>query len=99
MCTIMCAPALSVCNCLVLICELCLHKCAQPLSGALCCSLCQDTVLEELVSLVVTEPNSEVEYQVRFKHASLAAELLSAEVPSIVDKLGSSEELLTVLCK
>ncbi|KAF2355586.1 SIT4 phosphatase-associated protein family [Trinorchestia longiramus] len=60
--------------------------------------LSQDHVLQELVSLVVTEPSNDKAYQVRFKQASIAAELLSAEVPAIVDKLAASESLLETLC-
>ncbi|XP_018013632.1 flocculation protein FLO11 isoform X4 [Hyalella azteca] len=60
--------------------------------------LLQDHILQELVLLVVTEPSSDRPYQVRFKHASIAAELLSAEVPAIVDKLAASESLLETLC-
>ena len=63
------------------------------------CSLTKGNVLHELVNMVVTEPSNDLEYQVRFKHASLASELLSAEVPAIVDKLAASEDLLNTLCK
>lgn len=63
------------------------------------CSLTQEPILQELVSLVVTEPSCDKAYHVRFKHASIAAELLSAEVPAIVDKLAASDRLLETLCK
>lgn len=54
-------------------------------------------VLDELVCLVVNEPALEGEVQMRFKYANLAAELLTADVPAIIDKLVASSNLLDIL--
>lgn len=56
-------------------------------------------VLDELVYLVVNEPSADGELQMRFKYANLAAELLTADVPAIIDKLVASTSLLDVLYK
>ncbi|KAG0702684.1 Serine/threonine-protein phosphatase 6 regulatory subunit 3 [Chionoecetes opilio] len=56
-------------------------------------------VLDELVFLVVNEPSADGELQMRFKYANLAAELLTADVPAIIDKLVASTGLLDVLYK
>ncbi|XP_050723795.1 serine/threonine-protein phosphatase 6 regulatory subunit 3-like isoform X9 [Eriocheir sinensis] len=56
-------------------------------------------VLDELVFLVVNEPSTDGELQMRFKYANLAAELLTADVPAIIDKLVASTGLLDVLYK
>ncbi|KAK7069462.1 hypothetical protein SK128_000492, partial [Halocaridina rubra] len=54
-------------------------------------------VLDELVFLVVNEPANDGDMQSRFKYANLAAELLTADVPAIIDKLVASTNLLDVL--
>ncbi|XP_047486750.1 serine/threonine-protein phosphatase 6 regulatory subunit 3-like isoform X2 [Penaeus chinensis] len=56
-------------------------------------------VLDEMVYLVVNEPAAEGEMQMRFKYANLAAELLTADVPAIIDKLVASTSLLDILYK
>lgn len=62
-------------------------------------SLTRAEVLDELVFLVVNEPSTDGELQMRFKYANLAAELLTADVPAIIDKLVASTSLLDVLYK
>lgn len=52
-----------------------------------------------MVYLVVNEPSAEGEMQMRFKYANLAAELLTADVPAIIDKLVASTSLLDILYK
>ena len=54
--------------------------------------------MRELVMLTVTEPSADLEYSVRFKYGTLAAEVLSAEVPQITEKLVGSAEHLQILC-
>ena len=61
------------------------------------CSLTQQSVLEELVSLVVTEPSIDVNEKVRFKYANLACEILTSDVAAINDALVSNEDLLNKL--
>ncbi|XP_066937877.1 serine/threonine-protein phosphatase 6 regulatory subunit 3 isoform X9 [Macrobrachium rosenbergii] len=56
-------------------------------------------VLDELVCLVVNEPAVDGELQMRFKYANLAAELLTADVPAIINKLVASANLLDILYK
>ncbi|XP_045614548.1 serine/threonine-protein phosphatase 6 regulatory subunit 3 isoform X7 [Procambarus clarkii] len=56
-------------------------------------------ILDELVCLVVNEPAMDGELQMRFKYANLAAELLTADVPAIIDKLVASTNLLDILYK
>lgn len=63
------------------------------------CSLTRAEVLDEMVYLVVNEPSAEGEMQMRFKYANLAAELLTADVPAIIDKLVASTSLLDILYK
>lgn len=63
------------------------------------CSLTRAEVLDELVYLVVNEPSADSELKMRFKYANLAAELLTADVPAIIDKLVASTSLLDVLYK
>ncbi|XP_068220679.1 serine/threonine-protein phosphatase 6 regulatory subunit 3 isoform X10 [Palaemon carinicauda] len=56
-------------------------------------------ILDELVCLVVNEPAVDGELQMRFKYANLAAELLTADVPVIINKLVASANLLDILYK
>ncbi|CAL4142183.1 unnamed protein product, partial [Meganyctiphanes norvegica] len=61
--------------------------------------LTREDVLQELVNLVVNEPSQDKEITMRFKYANLASELLTSDVPAIVDKLVASPNLLDVLYK
>ncbi|KAB7499068.1 Serine/threonine-protein phosphatase 6 regulatory subunit 3 [Armadillidium nasatum] len=59
--------------------------------------LTQPETLEALVSYVVTDPSPDRELKVRFKYANLASELLTSDVPAIVEKVASSSNLLQML--
>lgn len=61
--------------------------------------LTREDVLQELVNLVVNEPSHDKEMHLRFKYANLASELLTSDVPAIIDKLVASPSLLDVLYK
>ncbi|XP_068442141.1 serine/threonine-protein phosphatase 6 regulatory subunit 2a isoform X2 [Clinocottus analis] len=59
--------------------------------------LSQDHCMQELVSLITTEPPAELEERSRFKFPNIACELLTSDVSIINDKLGADESLLEVL--
>ncbi|XP_031725650.1 serine/threonine-protein phosphatase 6 regulatory subunit 2a isoform X1 [Anarrhichthys ocellatus] len=59
--------------------------------------LSQDHCMQELVSLITTEPPADLEERSRFKFPNVACELLTSDVSIINDKLGADESLLEVL--
>ncbi|XP_015270999.1 PREDICTED: serine/threonine-protein phosphatase 6 regulatory subunit 2 [Gekko japonicus] len=59
--------------------------------------LCQQSCMEELVSLITHEPPLDMDEKVRFKYPNTACELLTSDVPQINDKLGGDEMLLNIL--
>ncbi|XP_037551734.1 serine/threonine-protein phosphatase 6 regulatory subunit 2 [Nematolebias whitei] len=59
--------------------------------------LSQDHCMQELVSLITTEPPADLEEKSRFKFPNIACELLTSDVTIINDKLGGDESLLEVL--
>ncbi|XP_076040468.1 phosphatase 6 regulatory subunit 1-like protein fmt isoform X3 [Oratosquilla oratoria] len=59
--------------------------------------LSQPEVMEELVTLVVTEPAPDTELKTRFKYANLAAEILTSDVPVVISSLVSNKCLLDKL--
>ncbi|XP_008314194.1 serine/threonine-protein phosphatase 6 regulatory subunit 2-like [Cynoglossus semilaevis] len=59
--------------------------------------LSQDYCMQELVSLITTEPPADLEERSRFKFPNIACELLTSDVSIINDKLGGDESLLEVL--
>lgn len=61
--------------------------------------LSQDHCMQELVSLITTEPPADLEERSRFKFPNIACELLTSDVSIINDKLGGDESLLETLYK
>ncbi|KAM4711653.1 serine/threonine-protein phosphatase 6 regulatory subunit 2a [Anableps anableps] len=61
--------------------------------------LSQDHCMQELVSLITTEPPADLEERSRFKFPNIACELLTSDVSIINDKLGGDESLLEMLYK
>uniref|UniRef100_A0A673CK04 Serine/threonine-protein phosphatase 6 regulatory subunit 2-like n=1 Tax=Sphaeramia orbicularis TaxID=375764 RepID=A0A673CK04_9TELE len=59
--------------------------------------LSQDHCMQELVSLITTEPPADLEERSRFKFPNIACELLTSDVSLINDKLGGDESLLEML--
>uniref|UniRef100_A0A8C8A331 Protein phosphatase 6, regulatory subunit 2a n=1 Tax=Oryzias sinensis TaxID=183150 RepID=A0A8C8A331_9TELE len=59
--------------------------------------LSQDHCMQELVSLITTEPPADLEERSRFKFPNVACELLTSDVSLINDKLGGDESLLEML--
>ncbi|KAM9824234.1 serine/threonine-protein phosphatase 6 regulatory subunit 2a [Neosynchiropus ocellatus] len=59
--------------------------------------LSQDHCMQELVSLITTEPPEDLEERSRFKFPNIACELLTSDVSIINDKLGGDESLLEML--
>uniref|UniRef100_A0A665UJK5 Serine/threonine-protein phosphatase 6 regulatory subunit 2-like n=1 Tax=Echeneis naucrates TaxID=173247 RepID=A0A665UJK5_ECHNA len=59
--------------------------------------LSQDHCMQELVSLITTEPPADLEERSRFKFPNIACELLTSDVSIINDKLGTDESLLEML--
>ncbi|XP_056131809.1 serine/threonine-protein phosphatase 6 regulatory subunit 2-like isoform X2 [Lampris incognitus] len=59
--------------------------------------LSQEHCMQELVSLITTEPPADLEERSRFKFPNIACELLTSDVSIINDKLGGDESLLEML--
>ncbi|XP_028304805.1 serine/threonine-protein phosphatase 6 regulatory subunit 2a isoform X4 [Gouania willdenowi] len=59
--------------------------------------LSQDHCMQELVTLITTEPPADLEEKSRFKFPNIACELLTSDVSIINDKLGGEESLLEML--
>ncbi|XP_058481031.1 serine/threonine-protein phosphatase 6 regulatory subunit 2-like isoform X5 [Solea solea] len=59
--------------------------------------LSQDHCMQELVSLITTEPPADLEERSRFKFPNIACELLTSDVSIINDKLGGNDSLLEML--
>nr|XP_043876515.1 serine/threonine-protein phosphatase 6 regulatory subunit 2a isoform X3 [Solea senegalensis] len=59
--------------------------------------LSQDHCMQELVSLITTEPPADLEERSRFKFPNIACELLTSDVSIINDKLGGDDSLLEML--
>ena len=47
--------------------------------------------MEELVTLIVTEPSAEVQENLKYKYSNLACELLVSDVAQMNDMLGDTE--------
>lgn len=56
-----------------------------------CFSLCQPDIIEELVSLIITDPTSDADDALKYKYPNIASELLTSDVPQINDMLGDTE--------
>uniref|UniRef100_A0A7N5ZQ44 Protein phosphatase 6 regulatory subunit 2 n=1 Tax=Anabas testudineus TaxID=64144 RepID=A0A7N5ZQ44_ANATE len=59
--------------------------------------LAQDHCMQELVTLITTEPPADLEERSRFKFPNIACELLTSDVSIVNDKLGGDESLLEML--
>ena len=59
--------------------------------------LIDQKVMEEMVHLVVTEPEEDPDGKFKYKHSSMACNLLTSDVIQIVDKLASETSLLDQL--
>lgn len=59
-------------------------------------SLLKPEILHELVSLITTEPSSELEETEQYKYPNLACELLTSDLPAINERL-ASEDILNQL--
>jgi len=55
--------------------------------------LCKPEVMEELVTLIVTEPSGDVQENLKYKYSNLACELLVSDVAQMNDMLGDTEVL------
>lgn len=60
-------------------------------------SLSRSDILRELVFLTTREPPDESEEAVRYKYASIACELLTSELPQIIQALAREQFLLDEL--
>ena len=47
--------------------------------------------MEELVSLIITEPSTDLQDNVKYKYSNLACELLVSDVSQMNDMLGDTE--------
>lgn len=60
-------------------------------------SLAKLDVLRELIALTIKEPADESAEAVRYKYPSIACELLTSELPQIIQTVASEEFLLAEL--
>lgn len=60
-------------------------------------SLVQPNIIEELVTIITTEPAADLQETVRFKHANVACEILTSDVPSLYNRLVSDDKTLQKL--
>lgn len=60
-------------------------------------SLHRTEIIDELVTLITTEPPTDVDEAVRFKHANIACEILTSEVPMLIERLVGSRPTLEKL--
>lgn len=54
-------------------------------------------IIDELVSLITTEPPSDIDEMVRFKYPNIACEILTSEVPALIERLVNSRPTLEKL--
>ena len=47
--------------------------------------------MEELVSLIITDPSSDADEALKYKYPNIACEILTSDVPQINDMLGDTE--------
>ncbi|KAI1296809.1 Serine/threonine-protein phosphatase 6 regulatory subunit 3 [Halotydeus destructor] len=59
--------------------------------------LTKPEILDELVTLIITEPGDDTEEKSRYKYANIACELLTSDVPSVNDALVLEKSLLDKL--
>lgn len=60
-------------------------------------SISRSDVLRELIDLTTKEPPDDNEEAVRYKYASIACELLTSELPQIIQALANEQFLLDQL--
>lgn len=60
-------------------------------------SLNRPDILEELVTLITTEPSSDLDEKQRFLHPNLACEILTCDIPSIKQRMAEDQNLLNKL--
>lgn len=53
--------------------------------------------MDEMVTLITTEPSMDFEERIRFKYPNIACELLTCDVPALNERLASNEVLLDKL--
>ena len=61
-------------------------------------SLTRPEVLAALVERLVTEPPSNAELSVQYRHPNLACEVLQCSIPAVLDRLAGERALLDRLC-
>lgn len=60
-------------------------------------SLHRAEIIDELVALITTEPPADLAENVRFKFSNIACEILTSEVPVLIERLVSSRSTLEKL--
>jgi len=66
-------------------------------NGKLIDFLIKDDILKELLHMVVDEPPDETEEMVRFKYANTACEVLTSDIYSVLDKIATDTEFVSIL--
>lgn len=62
-----------------------------------CYSLTRPDVLSELVTLITTEPSTDIPEKDRYKHSNIACELLTTDIPSLNERLARDDAVLSKL--
>lgn len=61
------------------------------------CSLLRPNVLEQLVRLIITEPDPEVEENYRYRLSNIACEILTCDLPALNERLSADGTLMETL--
>lgn len=54
-------------------------------------------IIDQLVTLIITEPPAELNEALRFKHPNIACEILTTEVPDMTERLIENQHVLQKL--
>lgn len=61
------------------------------------CSLHRTEIIDELVTMITTEPPTDIADNIRFKYPNIACEILTSEVPALIERLVGSRPTLEKL--
>lgn len=61
------------------------------------CSFHRAEIVDQLVTLIITEPPADLNEAMRFKHSNIACEILTTEVPDMTERLIENQPVLQKL--